>query len=467
MRKVNHVLLVLLIFLIPLQASAIIFNDLDNHWAEEYVYWATFDVPVFSGYPDGSYRPNRSITRAEFISMLKKILDASDQKVLISNSSMMPYTDITENHWAYHNILFLYDYLNEAKQADLLFSEIFVDLRLRPDLPISRYEVALLTHSISTPPARLNNNRPSFSDISRSDEHYIRINELVENGMLSGYEDGTFRPNNPLTRAEAAVMAQKIFNDLQYLSPDRLQISLPEGRDGYQYPTFDMPLRRQDYSSLDRRMDNVIATLEYRSIVGFIPRDEQDLYDSSPIETLWDLKNLDYPSVIANNYYLLAHDRQLVQERKNELAEEALLIYLDQNTSSVHGFLKLIQQIEPYAPPLLLERALKMFLTTDMTTIEEVEASIWLSSALIKQNKIQEALALYSTLINRLTDYDLKLLMIKNEAIIRFQQYGRNNAIDRLQLYWDTLEDESRYWFFQDEIETEFTALIKQLKIQN
>lgn len=467
MRKISYMLLALLIFLTPIQASAIIFNDLDRHWAEEYVYWATFDVPVFSGYPDGSYRPDRSITRAEFISMLKKILDASNQKVTSSNTGILPYTDINENHWAYHNSLFVYSYLNEAKQADLVFSDIFADQRLRPDLPISRYEVALLTHSISTPPARLNNNRPSFTDISESDEHYLRINELVENGMLSGYEDGTFRPDNFLTRAEAAVMAQKIFNDLQYLSPDRLTISLPENRNSYEYPTFDMPLRRQDYSQLDRRIDNVIATLEYRSIVGFIPRDEQDLYDSSPIETLWDLKNLDYPSVIANNYYLLTHDRQLVQERKNELATEALLSYLDQNNSTVDGFLRLIQQIEPYAPPLLLERAIKMYLNTDITSVEEVEASIWLSSALIKQNKIQEALSLYSTLINRLTDYDLKLLMIKNEAIVRFQQYGRNNAIEQLYLYWDTIEDESRYWFYEDEIETEFTALIKQLKIQN
>lgn len=463
----KYFIIVLLLCLIPIQSSAVIFNDLDGHWAEEHVYWATFDVPVFSGYPDGSYRPNRSITRAEFISMLKKLLDAAGQKVLNSNESLISFTDMTENLWSYENIVFLNSYLGEAMQADLVLSDIFNDSRLRPDVPITRYEVALLTHSISTPPARTSLNEPRFSDMPSSDQHYDRINELVENGMVSGYEDGTFRPNNHITRAEAAVMAQKIYNDLQYLTPDRLLISFPENQSSYQYPTFDMPENRQDYSSSDRRMDNVIATLEYRSIVGFIPRDEQDLYDSSPIETLWGLKNDNYTSVIVNNYYLLTHDTQLVQERKNELAVEALLSYVDTENPNIEGFLMLIQQIETYTPPALIEKALKVYLNTEITTIQEVEANSWLSLALVKQNKSQEALALYPPLVNIMTDYDLKLLLIKNEAVLRYQKYGENDAINQLYLYWDSIKNESRYWFYQDEIDTEFTALIKQLKIQN
>lgn len=463
----KYFVIVLLLCVVPIQSSAVIFNDLDGHWAEEHVYWATFDVPVFSGYPDGSYRPNQSITRAEFISMLKKLLDAAGQKVLNSNESLKSFTDLTENHWSYKNVVFLNSYLDEAMQADLVLSDIFNNSRLRPDVPITRYEVALLTHSISTPPARPSLSEPRFSDIPSSDQHYDRINELVENGMVSGYEDGTFRPDNQITRAEAAAMAQKIYNDLQYLTPDRLLISFPENQSSYQYPTFDMPENRQSYSSDDRRMDNVIATLEYRSIVGFIPRDEQDLYDSSPIETLWGLKNENYTSVIANNYYLLTHDKQLVQERKNELAVEALLSYVELENPNIDGFLMLIQQIEAYAPPTLIDRALRVYLDTEITPIQEAEANIRLSMALVKQNKLQEALMLYPPMINILTDYDMKLLLIKNEAVLRYQQYGVNNAIDQLNLYWNNIENEPRYWFYQDEIDTELTALIKQLKIQN
>lgn len=467
MGKWKYVLFVLLICFIPTQSSAIIFNDLDGHWAEEYVYWATFDVPVFSGYPDGSYRPDQSISRAEFMTMTKKLLDASEQKVTTNLATSIPFADLAESHWAYDNILFLTRYLNEAKQADLNLGDVFNGVRLRPDLPITRYEVALITHSISTPSVRTRFSDGYFSDISPFDKHYDRINELVNNGMVSGYEDGTFRPANGLTRAEAAVMAQKIHGDLQYLSPDRLRIALPEQQDRYQYATFDMPDQRRDYSSMDRRMDNVIATLEYRSIVGFIPRDEQDLYDSTPIDTLWELKNDDYPSVIANNYYLITHDKQLVQERKNELATEALLAYLGLENPHIDGFLMLIQHIESYSPSGLLENALKVYVNTDITIMQQVEANIRLSTAMIRQNKYQEALLLYQPLMSILTDYDLKLLLIRNEAVIRYQLYGADNAIDRLYVYWDAIENESRYWFYEDEINKEFTALIKQLKIQN
>ncbi len=467
MGKMKYFVIVLFLCIIPIQSSAVIFNDLDEHWAEEYVYWATFDVPVFSGYPDGSYRPNESITRAEFISMLKMILDAAEQKVIATNETQLTYTDMSENHWSHENVVFLVTYLNEAMQADLLLSDIFNESRLRPDLPITRYEVALLTHSIATPPVKTILNEPSFSDIPSTDQHYDRINELVENGIVSGYEDGTFRPDNQLTRAEAAVMAQKIYDDLQYLTPDRLLVTFPENQSNYQYPTFDMPVSKQEYSSMDRIMDNVIATLEYRSIVGFIPRDEQDLYDSSPIETLWGLKNEDYASVIANNYYLLTHDKQLVQDRKSELAVEALLSYVDLEYPNIDGFLMFIEQIEAYAPPALVEEALKVYLDTEITIIQEVEANIWLSLSLMEQNKFQEALTLYPPLIKTLTDYDLKVLLMKNEAVLRYQHYGANNAIDQLYLYWENIENESRYWFYQEEIDSEFTELIKQLKIQN
>ncbi|MDW7671165.1 MAG: S-layer homology domain-containing protein [Bacillota bacterium] len=467
MKRWLTITLFLMICLLPFQAAAIIFNDLDRHWAEEHVYWATFDVPVFSGYPDGSYRPDQPISRAEFMTMLRKILEQTNQTVLSDRAVNIPYSDMPASHWAYHHIQFVYQYLEEAQQADLTMQQIYPTSLLLPSQPISRYEVALLTHSLTTPSISSNQETALFVDIPPTDPHYRRLVELADNGMISGYEDGTFRPTNQLTRAEAAVMAQKIYRDLSFLTPDRLTIAQPPDAQGYQYPTLDMPARRTDFSALDRRMDNVIATLEYKAIVGVIPFDEQDLYDPDPIETLWDLKNENYPHVIANNYYLLAYDSELQLERKRELSEEALLAYIEQDEKQLDGFMLFVNQVNLYSPAGLMESAVKAFMDTPLSEEERVEAVIFLSTLLQQQGKRDEALALYPPLINSVTDYELKLLLIRNEVVMRLQIYGAQNALSALGQHWENLVDESRYWFYEEIIRDEFTALTKQLLIQN
>lgn len=467
MKHVKRLLIVILILFIPVHyASAIFFTDVDNHWGEEYIYWATLDVPVFSGYQDGSFRPNRSISRAEFITMIRKVLEAAGQGSSITVSSRLAFNDLSEHHWAYQHIQFVDAYLRTADQTDLLMAEIFTDQRLLPDLPITRREVALLTHSITTPPARDNTSTVQFTDIPGTDPHYRRIRELADNGLVSGYEDGTFRPNRFLTRAEAAVMAQKIFSDLEFLSPNRLTITYPLIQYIYRYPTFDMPSNRRDYSSMDRRMDRAIATLEYRAIMGFIPRDEQDLYDASPIETLWKLKNADYSALIATNYYLLTYDSALVSERKKELAAAALDAYLSRDDARLEGFLLLVQRVKPYATSDQMERALKRHLTARLTFAERIETTIRLAEVLSAQAKTSEALALFPPLLKETNDYEVKLLLIRNEIVIRHTYLGVSNAIERLRYYWNNIVNEPRYWFYEEYVEREFTALMKQLLIQ-
>jgi hypothetical protein len=467
MKKWLTITLILIICLLPFQAAAIFFNDLDGHWSEEHVYWATFDVPVFSGYPDGSYRPDQPISRAEFMTMLKKILDQTNQTVLNERTVDMPYIDMPANHWAYNHIQFVYQYLEEAQQADLTMQQIYPSSFLLPSQAISRYEVALLTHSLTTPPISTSQETTPFRDIPSTDPHYRRLVELSDNEMISGYEDGTFRPANQLTRAEAAVMAQKIYRDLSFLTPNRLTVIQSTDKQGYQYPTLDMPVLRADYSDLDRRMDNVIATLEYKAIVGFIPFDEQDLYDPNPIETLWNLKNDDYPHIMANNYYLLAYDSQLQLERKRELSEEALLAFLEKDKKQMDGFMVFANQLKPYAPPDLMESAVKAFLNSSLTEEDEVESVVFLSTLLQQQGKIGEALALYPPLINSVTDFEIKMLLIRNEVVMRLQIFGAQNALSVLGQYWEDLTVESRYWFYEEVILDEFTALTKQLLIQN
>ena len=50
----------------------------------------------------------------------------------------------------------------------------------------------------------------TFSDVSKDFWAYDAITELAEQGILNGYEDGTFRPDEPITRAEAAAIIDRI-----------------------------------------------------------------------------------------------------------------------------------------------------------------------------------------------------------------------------------------------------------------
>ena len=73
------------------------FNDISGHWCEKYINsFAT--LKLLSGYPDGSFKPDNIITRAEVIAVLNRITQNanSDEK--------LPFKDIDENHWAYRDI---------------------------------------------------------------------------------------------------------------------------------------------------------------------------------------------------------------------------------------------------------------------------------------------------------------------------------------------------------------------------
>ena len=467
MRKWIAGLLAVLIISIPLGAAAVFFPDTEGHWGEEHIFWAAFDVPVFSGYPDGSFRPDANISRAEFITMLSKLLDVSDMKIVSSQTKSLPYVDMREDHWAYSHVLDVYRYLDEAPHADLNVIQIFAGTLLRPEVPITRYEAALLTHSMTTPPIENENETTRFTDLDENDQNYHRIMELAANNIISGYEDRTFRPQNRITRAESAVLARKIYQDHTFLTMDKLDMIVVDTQKYNQYPSLDMPGQKADFTAMDRKLDEVIVTLEYLSIVGFIPYDERDLYDLTPIESLWELKNRDYAHVIANNYYLIAHDSNLVHERKVELAQEALLAYMQREQKNLEGFLLFASTVKPYAQPDRLINALEAYLNRNITPGQAADAAIMLGVLLVEQGRSDEAIALYPPLVDKVNDMEMKMNLIHNEIITRNNERNTEDALSALSSYREKMMNHSQYWFYQDEIDHHFTALEKQLVINN
>jgi hypothetical protein len=155
--------------------------------------WTEAAPTYMQGYEDGSFRPERSVTRAELAAMLARIVDSSAAE---DNKS---YNDIPEWHWARDSIMAM---------TSLGMLKGYPDGSFRPTAAITRGEMAaallpLLTNaSEASAPA-------VYSDL---DGHWAQaaISKLHDAGIVKGYEDGTFRPENSLTRAEAVTMMNRL-----------------------------------------------------------------------------------------------------------------------------------------------------------------------------------------------------------------------------------------------------------------
>ena len=178
-------------------APDLTYSDVLPHlWSYNFIQ-STFDAGISSGYPDGTYRPESPVTRAEMAVVLLRGMGITVPS--IDNSH--PFSDIA-GHWAEAYIEELYDQGITAGYPDGTF---------QPDGLITRAEMAVfLLNGLAVNPPALDGSHP-FTDVSG---HWaeIFIEELYDQGISGGYPDGTYRPENLVTRAEMAVFLVNTFN---------------------------------------------------------------------------------------------------------------------------------------------------------------------------------------------------------------------------------------------------------------
>ncbi|TXK82638.1 S-layer homology domain-containing protein [Paenibacillus sp. N3.4] len=138
------------------------------------------------GYPDGTFKPNQPITRSEAASIFVKAIALPKQL-----NGLQKFNDVSDNHWAA-------DAIHQVQGAGLLSG--YPDGSFKPDTPITRAELAAIIVRIS----KLNvvDTVQGFTDTQGHwAAGYIQAAKVA--GLMSGYEDGSFRPDQQLTRAEA------------------------------------------------------------------------------------------------------------------------------------------------------------------------------------------------------------------------------------------------------------------------
>lgn len=168
-------------------------TDYTGHWAEGTIQkW--MDAGKISGYSDGSYKPDNNITRAEFVKLVNGTID-------FSKKANVAYKDVTTADW-------FYDYVGIAQEIGYI-SGYSKDL-FGPNDYITREQAASILARIQY----LNGNVAAankFSDKSKVSSWAAEsVGAALDAGFVTGYNDGTFRPSNKLTRAEALTMLDNV-----------------------------------------------------------------------------------------------------------------------------------------------------------------------------------------------------------------------------------------------------------------
>ena len=143
------------------------------------------------GYEDGSVRPMGNITRGEAAAMVARLMNYD-----LTNTAKPNFSDV--NGW-YNGAI------NAVVNAGIMKG--YQDGSFKPDAPISRAEFAQLIKGID----KVNSREIPFTDVNG---HWAKdaIAQAYANGRIAGYPNGTFKPDQKITRAEAAKILNGVFN---------------------------------------------------------------------------------------------------------------------------------------------------------------------------------------------------------------------------------------------------------------
>ena len=264
----KRILLFLLVTVLLLSSISFAkeFSDVPtSHWAYEFISKLS-DEGVISGYGDGTYAPSKNVTRAEFLklivtqAMLKVPgMEGYEQFLTLGANWYDMYVALAENYNPYSytdeelnlpisrmevaKILdkfaefrgfYVGDYFANSKKADEImhqnFKQILFDMKISKTVDITDEQMNDLMSKLNDEQNNefveryekldLESNEDSFNVV---DHNYIDMAEFdsTENialsnvskiGLIKGYDDGTFKPNNNLTRAEVATIIYRFSN---------------------------------------------------------------------------------------------------------------------------------------------------------------------------------------------------------------------------------------------------------------
>ena len=147
------------------------------------------------GYPDGTVRPNGNITRAEVATIFARLTQKNTLAQFIAQ-----YSDVKVNDWFADSVM-------KLSSKGILTG--YPDGTFKPNRNITRAEFANIVSKYIKNPKDANE---TFVDVPMNHWAKNAIAMVKAEGWITGYPDGTFRPDAPITRAEAVSIVNRMFD---------------------------------------------------------------------------------------------------------------------------------------------------------------------------------------------------------------------------------------------------------------
>src|SRR5665648_565825 len=190
--------LCMMLTLAPSPAFATTVSDISGHWAQTTIQsWV--DNGLIKGYPDGTFKPDNNITRAEFITLVNRAFE-------YTNTAPISFTDVNQNAWYASAI-------GVAVEAGYISG--YPDGTMKPENPISREEAATIIMRIKNlvaNPAAVS----VYTDASSITWGKGEVGAVTAAKIMQGYPDGSFMPRGLITRAETVIALD---NAMHYTVP--------------------------------------------------------------------------------------------------------------------------------------------------------------------------------------------------------------------------------------------------------
>ncbi len=189
-----------------------------SHWAYASIKQVA-EKGLVTGYSDGTYKPSAQVTRAEFATFLSRVFDSKDR-------TTAKFTDVG-SHWSK-------DAIEEGLAVGFIQASDFTNNKFEPNKPMTRGEMSrwlasglahanpeygkaieeMANSSLTLIPI------PEFykGGVNKKDLPYIGV--ALATGLLSGYEDFSFKPNGNTTRAEVATILIRFMDTLKKAPSD-------------------------------------------------------------------------------------------------------------------------------------------------------------------------------------------------------------------------------------------------------
>ena len=170
------------------------FRDVVGHWAEKEIKYLA-EKGWISGYLDGTYKPNKSLTRAEAAKIISDFLE------LTPTNESVSFKDVNQKYWASDEIKLVAQHhiMNGVGGG-----------QFAPNAIVTRAQMAQIIYNAGLYSQANSGQTNSFSDVGQKYWAYQAIETMKQQGIITGYPNGLFGPNDSTSRAQIAAIIYRI-----------------------------------------------------------------------------------------------------------------------------------------------------------------------------------------------------------------------------------------------------------------